>query len=193
MKPTNDIILWEAPDGERHWEALEHGQMIGFLQKLLDKEGVHPATVMAARCPIFFHWLWPKYHRGLSDVHFGRINEEIYGSEPPKEIKRKPVDVPIYKEPVSKYGWLAPDGRFFHCDYGGHSNLADKIVGDMEYIPNPERHLEDKGWAKILSGGRSYGSQYTVGMGIDKKLTDKQLNTLIEMDLDKSWGVSFLL
>lgn len=170
------VFMWETPKGERKWEAVKQGQVEGFLEKLLN-EGVHPATVMVANNPILWHWVWEKYHRGLSDVYFVNINEEIYGTEPIKK-KRKPLDIPEKKpKPVTKYGWLAPDGRLFKCDYGGHSYLADKIVGDVEYVANPERRLEEMGWAKILHGG-SFGKRYAIGMEVDKKLTDEQIKTL---------------
>lgn len=185
------VFLWEQPDGERKWEAVKKGQTEGFLKKLLD-DGVHPATVMVAFSPILFHWVWKEYHKGLSDVYFQDINEEIYGTAPEAKTERKPLDIPVKKTIETKYGWLAPDGRFFKCDYGGHSNLADKIVGEVQYVANPERHLEELGWAKVLSGGITR-KRYAIGMGIDKKLTDAQLKTLQREKLDDSYGISYLL
>ena len=184
------VFLWQEPNGERKWETVKDGQTEGFLSKLLNS-GVHPATVMVASNPLFFHWVWKQYHKGLSDVTFMSVDKEIYGTEPIKN-NHKPVDVPVKKRIVSKFGWLAPDGRFFTCEYGGHSNLADKIVGEIERVTNPERHLEDKGWAKIMSGGGT-GRQYAIGMGIEKKLTDAQLKTLKTMKLDDAFGISFFL
>lgn len=173
------IFMWETPKGVRKWEAAEKGQTAGFLERLLN-EGVNPATIMIAFNPILWHWVFEEYHKGLSDVYWNNINEDIYGTEPVKK-KRKPLDVPAEKpKPVMKYGWLAPDGRFFNCDYGGHSHLASKIVGDVVYVANPEKHLEDNGWAKILNG-RSWGKAYYVGMGIGKKLTNNQVKTLESM------------
>lgn len=189
---TSFVFMWEGPDGERKWEAVKKGQTAGFMEKLLTEYGVHPATVMVAYAPILFHWVWKEYHKGLSDVNFHNINEEIYGTEPAEISKHKPVDVPVREKPVVKFGWLAPDGRFFNCQYGGHSNLADKVVGDIQYIANPERHLEELGWAKVLSGGGT-GKQYAIGMGIEKKLTDAQLKTLQRMELDTAYGISYLL
>lgn len=188
---TPYVFLWEDKNGERHWEAVADGQTSGLLERLINS-GVNPATVMCGYSPIMFHWVFKSYHNGLSDVYFSKVNEEIYGTEPVKN-KRKPIDIPVEKKPEPmKYGWLAPDGRFFNCEYGGHSNLASKIVGDIQYIANPERHLEELGWAKILSGSINR-SRYTVGMDYGKKLTDAQLKTLIKMGLDKSYGVSSLL
>ena len=190
---TNHLFLWEGPDGERKWEVVKENQIEGFLTKLLGEYGVHPATVMVCYSPILFYWVWKKYHNNLSDVSFARINKEIYGTEPAEISKHKPVDVPVErKKPVSKFGWLAPDGRFFNCDYGGHSYLADKIVGEIQRVTNPERHLEDLGWAKVLSGG-STGKQYAIGMGLEKKLTDAQLKTLQRMGLDTAFGIEYLL
>lgn len=184
-------FLWEEPSGERKWEVVKNQQMEGFLEKLITS-GVHPATVMCCSHPIFFHWVWPKYHRGLSDVMFNNINEDIYGTEP-IESNHKPVDVPVTPAPITtKYGWIAPDGRYFKCDYGEHSYLANKICGDIQRIDNPERHLEDLGWAKILRGTESR-KRYTVGMGTNKKLTDAQLKTLQREGLDDSYGISYLL
>lgn len=188
---TSFVFMWECPNGERKWEAIQKGQTGGFLKKLLD-DGVHPATVMVAYAPILFHFVWGEYHNNLTDVNFHEINTQIYGTAPQAKTNRKPVDVPVKKKVETKYGWLAPDGRFFHCDYGGHSGLACKIVGDIEYIRNPEKHLEDKGWAKILSGGGT-NKAYALCMGLDEKLTDKQLNTLQHMGLDDIADISWFL
>lgn len=190
---TNWVIMWEDPDGIRKWEALEESQLEDFLIYLVCGEHVNSATIMVSCNPIFFHWFDKNCHDGLSDVHFAHINEEIYGVEP-CEHNHKPVDIPISKpKEKPKYGWLSPDGRFFNCDYGGHSNLADKIVGEIQHVFNPERHLEDLGWAKIMHGIASAGKQYSIGMGLDKKLTDEQLKTLQREKLDDAWGIEFLL
>lgn len=188
---TNLVFLWEDPDGKRRWEAVIEDQMAGFLEKIL-LEGVNPATVIMGYSPILFHWVWKKYHGGLSDVYFQKINEEIYGREPTQESKHEPVNVPIYKKLEAKYGWVAPDGRFFGCNYGGHSSLAGRIVGEIQYVYDPERYLEDLGWAKVLSG-RYAGRQYVIGMGEGKKLADAQLKTLEQMGLGNAYGISSLL
>lgn len=94
---TSVVLLWEEPNGERRWEAVTEAQYTGFLEQILSR-GVHPATVMVAYAPILFHWVWKKFHKGLSDVYFQKINEEIYGTEPVEESKHKPVDVPVEKK-----------------------------------------------------------------------------------------------
>lgn len=186
---TPFVFLWEDKKGNRYWEAVENNCTKDFLRKLLE-DGISPATVMCAYNPILFHYVFEDYHK-LTDVNFGRINEEIYGCEP--HTKRKVVKLtPEPEKEPEKYGWLAPDGRFFSCSYGGHFSLASKIVGEIEYVLDPERHLEDLGWAKILKDVIT-GNRYAVGMGQDKNLTDAQLKTLTQMGLDTAYGVSRLL
>lgn len=180
--------MWEEPTGERRWEAIEEGQYVGFLEQILSR-GVHPATVMIAYAPILFHWVWKEYHGGLSDVYFQKINEEIYGKEPVGESRHTPVNVPLTKKSETKFGWIAPDGRFFGCDYGGHSSLASKIVGEIQYVRDPERRLEDLGWLKIFSGSGK-GRRYSVGMGHGKSITDEQIKALERMGLSDAHGVS---
>lgn len=185
---TSYVFLWEGPDGKRCWEAVKEGQCTGLLKQLLNN-GIHPATVMVAYAPIFFHWVWKEYHKNLSDVYFQKINKEIYGTEPTPESAHKPVDIPVEKKPETKFGWIAPDGRFFGCGYGGHIHEASRIVGEIQDIYNPERHLENLGWAKVFKGpdGRE---RYSVGMGKKKKLTDAQVKTLQRMKLDNANGIS---
>lgn len=120
---TSWVFLWEGADGERRWEVVKEGQTGGFLERLITS-GVHPATVMVAYNPIFFHWVWKEFHKGLSDVFFGRINKEIYGTEQVEEIKHKPVDVPVEKrEPETKFGWIAPEG------------ISSAIMADTPALP----------------------------------------------------------
>ena len=184
------LFLWETPDGSRHWEAIKKSQTEGFLKKLIDY-GVNHATIMVAFNPTNFIWILKEYHNNRSDVTFQKINQEICGSTPVVS-QHKPLDIEDRPKIVPKYGWIAPDGRYFRCDYGGHSHLADKICGDVQRISNPERHLEDLGWAKVLHGGATKKA-YALGMGLDQKLTDAQLKTLQREGLEDAYGISFLL
>ena len=127
---TSFVFMWEEQDGKRCWEAVREDQYDGFLEQLLNS-GVHPATVMVAYAPIFFHWVWRKFHKGPPDVNFRKINEEIYGTEPVEESRHMPVDVPVTKKLETKFGWIAPDGRFFGCGYGGHASRSSAAVRSM--------------------------------------------------------------
>lgn len=131
---TNVLVLWEDSDGERNWEAISSGQYKGFLKKLMDA-GVNPASIMLQYNPVFFHWAFPSEHNGLSDVNFMRINDAIGGG---KKSPHKLPKIEVKKEPESKYGWLSPDGRYYHCSYGGHMDLAYEIVGKIEPVIDPE-------------------------------------------------------
>jgi len=190
MERTDWVFLWEGPDGERCWEALSEKQVDSFLEKLVES-GVNPASIMVSYFPIFFHWVWKKFHNGLSDVNFCRINEEISGTEQPAKSNHKPVDVPVRSiERKKRLGWISPDGRFFGCEFGGHTELARQIVGSLQEVADPEKHLEELGWAKIYSGVELGCS---VGMGERQKLTNDQLKKLEEMTLDRAFGVEFFL
>lgn len=179
---TNILLLWETPDGARHWEALEKKQVSGFLEQLLTS-GVSPASIIMAYNPIFLHWAFPSFHRDFSDVCFGQINESIAGCA--SEQPSKHVRVDVREDDEARFGWVAPDGRFFFCDYGGHISLAGKIVGELEKVADPEQYLEDHGWAKI-SSGKLHGKQFYIGMGVGKKLTDAQINALSRNGWDSS-------
>lgn len=178
------ILMWETPDGERHWEAVPDNQMEGFLMKLVEKEHVNPATVMAAHTPIGFHYIRNRFHGDMSDVNFGRINETIYGSTPPEVTNHKPVDVPV-TPPKSelKLGWLSPDGRHFPCQYGDHRYTACRIVGDMIQVSDHERYLEDHGWAKIYRDPIEHRT--AVGMGLGQTMTEAQYKTINRLDLEE--------
>ena len=106
--------------------------------------------------------------------------------------KHEFVAVPESKKIETKLGWLAPDGRFFGCDYGEHKSLARRIVGEIQDISDPEQYLEGLGWAKIMRGLGTW-KQYAIGMGVDKKLTNVQLHTLQRMGLDSAQDISFWL
>lgn len=78
------------------------------------------------------------------------------------------------------------------CSYGGHADLAAKIVGEIESVYDPEAKLEKLGWAKICRGISSQ-SLYGVLMGKGQKLTDAQLATLRRHDLDTVFGIELYL
>jgi hypothetical protein len=53
------------------------------------------------------------------------------------------------------HGWLAPNGDFYPVEMHGHYSAAIELTWDLfsKDLVNPERFLEDNGWAK-LSGRR---------------------------------------
>ena len=119
----------------------------------------------------------------------GAIGLKAYHLVSAEEEKKVPE---TREQEKPKYGWIAPDGRYFQCDYGGHSHLATKIVGEMEAVLDAELHLEEHGWAKIFKPLPTR-ERYAVGMGTDQRLTDRQLATLKRLGLDSAYGVSCFL
>lgn len=181
---TSYVLMWENYDGNRLWEAVTESQLEGFVDKIAN-EGAIPASIMVGHNPILFRYLCKDLHQ-VADVFFGRINEEIYGIES-ISIKREPVKVKEIVPYGTKYGWISPDGRYFHCEYSGHRSLADRIVGMIEDVSDSEKHLENLGWAKISSSGGRF--QYSIGMGHGKKLTDGQVRTIDRMKFDHLDGI----
>lgn len=173
---TPFLFMWEDQQQERKWEVSSKENASGMLEWIIN-QGVNPATVVMGYNPVILHWAFPDYHNGMRDVSVCEINKKIYGYNPVESApKREPPKVPTRKRPhVPKFGWLAPDGRYFQCNYGAHSALADEIVGSIEYVQNSEQHLEMLGWCRIARG---FHKPYMVCMGEGKKLTDKQIKTL---------------
>lgn len=98
----------------------------------------------------------------------------------------------IEKERVeTKYGWISPSGKYFHCEYQGHVDLADKICFGLVDTVNAERYLEEHGWCKIYKP--LFSDEYDVYVGGNYVLTDAQIKTLIKMKLDKVKSISYML
>jgi len=59
-------------------------------------------------------------------------------------------------KPMCYAGYISPDGKLFSCPREGHRDLAADIVADYLHVEsrNPEKHLDDSGWLKILSDGQ---------------------------------------
>ena len=68
------------------------------------------------------------------------------------DANRKDVYSYLIK-PKSDYGWLAPDGTFYGCEYASHSDIA------VFYFDKDDAELEKEGWVKIF---RSFESGETV-------------------------------
>lgn len=47
-------------------------------------------------------------------------------------------------EDEEPYGWLSPEGRFYHCQCGDHVMIARVVLGSSEFM------LENHGWCKVL-------------------------------------------
>jgi hypothetical protein len=58
-------------------------------------------------------------------------------------------------KPKSDYGWLAPDGTFYGCDYASHNDVA------CFYFDKDDLELEKEGWIKIFRSFESGEAVYS--------------------------------
>lgn len=171
--------MWRH-DGINYWEAVSDKRFKGLLAELLDS-GVNPASIILSNGGII-NWLFPDYHKGCRTLWISNIYDEINGAGNPSDYKAP--NVPIIEKSNDMYGYISPDGRYFRCEYGGHSNLARNIVGKINNIDDAVQHLESLGWLAIYKDPLNIGD-YSIGMGIGKKMTDEQLKIIQRMDLSK--------
>lgn len=188
----NNLVCW-VEDSLKQWDMIKEKDLNGFLTELLIKDSVDNHTIFIIPANGFLSgiWLWYKSHKS-NRVDFFNFFEDFGIPYKSPKIREK-ADI-IAKEIDenntinSKYGFISPDGRFFHCDFQGHNNLAYSICFGMVDTNNPERYLEDNGWIKIYNSVR--GGHYAIYLKEGFKITDEQLETLISMGLDKAYGVS---
>lgn len=78
---------------------------------------------------------------------------------------------PLIKESA---GWLAPDGKFYPCEFFEHYELAEQLALLYYNEDSADRGLEVRGWAHIQDTGemRLYGG---------KELTSAQKNTIMDI------------
>lgn len=170
----NYFIAWREK-GENHWEVLSRPDLMALLAQLNERK-VNMATVMVYQS-MFMSWLFPDYHRGCHEVNLRTIYEEINGVETPSDYSRPDLPPAPSVESEKLYGYIAPDGRYFKCEYGGHSALARKIVGSFQQIDDPVRYLEKNGWLVIYHDPLKMGN-YAVGMEMGMKATDAQVKRI---------------
>ena len=70
------------------------------------------------------------------------------------DANRKDVYSYLIK-PKSDYGWLAPDGTFYGCDFADHSDVA------CFYFDKDDLILEKEGWVKIFRSFESGEAVYS--------------------------------
>lgn len=182
----NYLICWEE-NGVKKWDMLKEKDSNDFLMNLMQTSDVKKRSIFIVPCIGFVSgiWLFPETHKG-NRVDFWNFFEDYDMTYQPPEIKPENRtilhEVHERRNTDTKYGFISPEGRYFHCGYQGHSALADNICFGMVETRNAELYLQEHGWCKIYKplGHREY-SVY-----IDEKcrLTDAQVNRLIEMELD---------
>ena len=91
----------------------------------------------------------------------------------------------------TKYGWISPEGRYFHCGYQGHIALADHICFGMVDTDNAEYYLEEHGWCKIYKS--LFADKYRVYIGGKYVINDAQMQTLTKLGLEDAEDLSKML
>lgn len=104
-------------------------------------------------------------------------NNKLFGSN------KKPVELslePYQGELAGKSGWLAPDGKFFECEYRYHWLMSEKLCKKYGYavnnkflVPDSEYTLELNGWLKI-------SKTHVFFRTCEKPITARQLNFLFD-------------
>lgn len=196
------LLLWETEEGIHDWKALAStADVMQFLEYLL-KSGVDPAKVMTV--PLSLYWMFPKYHNNKRNAAVAELVDEGALEKIKQEAKERELlrQQRLEERPTPEVdtdlGWLSPDGRFFKCGYGGHSQKAREIVGQMAPTKNAQTFLENNGWFAIYESPVS-GKSLGIGSGVKNRkqrrhLNDKQLEKIQKMGIaDKIFNLSWYL
>ena len=196
MSSRNYLICWEE-NNVKQWDMVKEKDNNTFLMNLLQNSDVNKHTIFIIPCCGGFVsgiWLWKNTHKS-SRVDFWNFFEE-YGT-----VYKKPVikeenkqflhEAHEKKDDGTKYGWISPDGKYFHCGYQGHNSLAYDICFGMVDTDNAERYLEEHGWCKIYKS--LFEENYHVYVGGNYVITNAQMKTLIKLGLDDAEDLSKML
>lgn len=195
MGNRKHLVCWEE-NNQKRWDMIKEQDNNSFLMNLLQNSNVEKHTIFVIPCSEFVNgiWLW-KYTHKSSCVDFWNFYEE-YGTvyKPPivkEESKRILHELHEKNSDNTKYGWVSPEGNYFHCGYQGHIALANDICFGMVDTDNSERYLEEHGWCKIYKS--LFEDKYHVYVGGKYVITDAQMQTLISLGLDNAEDLSKML
>lgn len=191
----NHLFCWEE-NGIKKWEMIKKKDVNAFILNLMSDTSVDNNSVFVIPTNGIFAgiWLVPETHRSrrVDFYNFYKDFGIIYKAPDVNKTNQKILANHEDKYgDNTKYGWISPEGRYFHCDYQGHIALADKICFGMTDALNSERYLEEHGWCKVFKplGDR----RYSVYVGDKYTITDAQMKTLIDLGLDHAYGLSEML
>lgn len=170
------IFIGWVHKGRKNFEVIPESKVESLLKKLFFEKGVHPGAVFISKMTIC-NWISPKFHKGCKSVNIYKFYEQLAEINDPVCEYKEPNLKSIPKKESPNYGYVSPDGRYFHCDYWGHASLEREIVGEVEKIDNPQQYLYDKGWLCIYHDPFAKGT-YAVQMGYKKSMTNAQVKTL---------------
>ena len=194
MVSNNQLVCWEE-DQIRKWEMIMAKDNNSFLLNLLQNPNVDRHTIFIIPCNglVAGIWLWKETHKN-SRVDFWNFFEE-YGIryQPPEKEENKEILHELHEKNSddTKYGWISPEGRYFHCGYQGHVALADNICFGMVDTDNAEYYLEAHGWCKIYKS--LFADKYSVYIGEKYVINDAQMQALIKLGLENAEDLSKML
>lgn len=192
---VNTLICY-IEDGVQKWNMANSKNRDDILLQLLTNKNIDNSTIFAIPTSSIMGGIWidkslhksqrVDFHNFFEDLGY----EENIGplNEAQKEILSEHEDK---FGDDTKYGWISPEGKYFHCNYQGHSSLADKICFGMVETSNPERYLEEHGWCKIYKN--ILKNKYSVYIGGTYCLSDEQMETLKKLGLEDADGISAAL
>lgn len=192
---ANQLICWEENNVKR-WDMVKKDDSNSFLMNLLQDPTVNKHSIFIIPCSGFISgiWLW-KYTHKSSHIDFWNFFEE-YGEEYKAPIIKDENKSTLYElderyNDNTKYGWISPEGKYFHCGYQGHISLADRICFGVIDTDNAEHYLEEHGWCKIYKS--LFEEKYHIYIGGKYVITDAQMKTLIDLGLDGAEDLSKML
>lgn len=187
----NDIQKWIMSDRDNDKEII----MNILMNEDVDKSSIF--SIPADGLMFGVIWVWQKAHPNASRSIWNFFEEynnpqmEIPHFEEASKLANKMNEEEKEKR-NSKYGFISPDGRYFHCDYQGHISLAHDICFGQFETDNPEKYLEEHGWCKIYNPV-DRDNRYAVYVGGNYVLTDAQMKKLMELGLDNAKNISEML
>ena len=194
---ANNLVCWAENDGTQKWNMIKKKDLNGFLLELLESENVIDHTIFIVPTTMIDGlaiWLSHTTHKSKRVDFFHFFEDYGIPYVPPTLSESAEKLAKENKEkygPETKYGFVSPDGRYFHCAYQGHGTLASNICFGLADTNSPELYLQKHGWCKIF---KPLGFQkYSVSVDPDHCLTAEQADTLIQMGLDAADGFSKML
>lgn len=171
------LIFWEE-NNIKKWEIIKKQQKNEFIIKLFQNPNVNKNKIFMASYNKFIHKI--ATCKQISSKEIIPVYEKHQTYHPPFD-----------KNKNTKYGWISPDGRYFHCEYQGHVEMAEKICFGLIETNNPEHYLTEHGWCKIYKSFLE--EKYQIYIGGKHVITDQQMKTLISMNLDNIDTLSDML
>jgi len=109
------------------------------------------------------------------------INKTVMNSLSSMDWESKPEEDKYFENNI---GWILKDGRFFGCKYMHHKSLAFRIftkilnMSEEDMTQDFEIKAENMGWVKIQTSLIFNNNEPTFYMGMMKKPTQRQLDTI---------------